>query len=244
MNSDLQTIANATDTKPESVQEAEAFATAAADLLATVSARTAPDLTTATPDTLARLHKAAVTYTATHAAELEHAQTLASIAASRIKDAWSVAVHALTEGFAADFDATAQALAAESARLGNPDPEAVADQHWNPDYAELRALSGHLDMLRQVRDAYANLSAQSASVVSHDYEQQSRLLDLPDNATVSHLISRLGRQRSGVRYWLTVTRLEGVTVKWQTRAQQEAQPAPARVSRQHAQLHAAQLVTR
>jgi hypothetical protein len=235
MNTNLETIARLIDAKPADVLEAEEFAQEAEAELAKVAAQTAPDLTAATAATMGRIRKAAAAYATTHEVEVETARAFVTIAQDRIETAWRNSVGGLAEGFASEFDATASALTAEDSRLGNPDPDLVAAQSWNTTFARLHELTQRLDTLATVRDAYANMSA-PLHAVSTVYEPLSRICQMPDAPTATHITNRCGRMRRGVSFWLTLSRFPGITVKWQTRAQQEAQPAVAHLARHAAAL--------
>lgn len=235
MNMDLQTIANHTEPTPTAVIAAETYAEAAEELLEQVKAKTPPDISTATVDNLPRIHKAAVAYTVEHAIALEHARAAVVNAADRIESAWRKSVVGLEEGFAHEFDATVEALTAESTKLGDPDPDLVAAQGYNHTYATLQGLASRLDQLATVRDAYAN-TAGPLEAVSTVYEPLSRICHLPDAPTATNITNRCGRNRRGVSFWLNLTRFPGVTVKWQTREQQQTQPAVAHLARHAAAL--------
>ena len=153
-----------------------------------------------------------------------------AIAQERVEGAWRDAVDGLVEGFAKDFDETAAALTAESTRLGNPDADLVASQSHNQTFGKLHDLSQKLDALGTVRDAYANRSG-PLNAVSSVYEPLSRIAELPDAPSATLITNRCGRNRRGVSFWLTLTRFPGITVKWQTREQQQAQPAVAHIAR-------------
>jgi hypothetical protein len=235
MNSDLETIARLTDPKPDDVCQAELFAEAAEKELAKVVAQQPPDRTGATEATIARFRKAAVDYSTRHDAEVAIAREDVTDANSRVETAWRNSVQSLAEGFASEFDRTAASLAAEDSGLGSPDADLVAEQPWNTAFAKLHEMAQRLDTLTMIRDAYANMTG-PLDAVSTVYEPLSRICELPDANSATSITNRCGRVRSGVRFWLTLTRFPGVTVKWQTREQQQAQPAPAHFARHAAAL--------
>ena len=230
MNPDLETIARHLDTKPATVQEAEEFAATADADLAQVAAKIAPDLTEVTATNLTKIRRAAVTYATTHQADLETARAIVTIAQERVEAAWRASVEGLVEAFAKDFDETAAALIDESTRLGDPDPDLVASQSHNQTFGKLHDLSQKLDALVTVRDAYANRSG-PLNAVSSVYEPLSRIAELPDAPSATLITNRCGRTRRGVSFWLNLTRFPGINVKWQTRTQQQAQPAVAHLTR-------------
>lgn len=225
---------------PALLVEARAFQAATADLVAAAAAEQPPDLGGATtPKNLAEVYADAVAFEVGHDARVRHANTLAQIAADRTGAAEQITASRLEGWFAEQLNNAVKVLADLVTKQGGVDPAIAKAGGWqfDPELAELREALGGVAKWGRVRTNYTyRFESQPANVVmSIPYEKHSRTAVLADHATAMVLESaatRYGHLEAG--YWLAALQTPGVTLCWQTTAQQDTQPAPAAITRERA----------
>jgi hypothetical protein len=225
---------------PETVIEARAFQAAASALLNSVNAEQATDLNSANVKTLAKTHAAAVQFDIAHDAKVKHAEALVKIGDSRLSTAWGPALSNMEPAIAAEFDRLAVEFATELKKFGDADAEAIAADHYNPAYTTVRALADRLTHLKDVRYAYANRSART-TLGAAAFERMSRVLILQSiSLAINPPHGMTQHARIDLPYWAAAARHPDIEIKWQTRTQQEAQPAMVPFVKQRAEAAAMQ----
>jgi hypothetical protein len=230
---------------PPVLRDALAFKAATAALVAAAAAEKPVDLTTATtPRNVAKVLDAAVAFDVGHDLRVQHANTLARIAVERLEAAQQVAASAAEARFVIEFDAAANRLYELVAKLGGVDPEVADSGGWpfNPHWTDLRAVLADLERLGNLRDDYVYRSGGGQlafTPCSIPYERHSRTAYLADAAASNYLEQHTrGPGPHSPRYWLVAAAAPGVKICWQNATQQNAQPAPAQITRRDDALRA------
>lgn len=233
MNTHLKNILNVVPSSKYSpeVKEAIEFDNAAKALVEQVGQPIPPvDLESATTKDITKVHAAAVAYERDEPARAiaaKHAATLAKIADERLDEVWRGQYAQYEPLFAKQFDDGVAELKkyVDQLTAAGIDPHAVIAKHWTAECKQLGHLLGVLGGLQSVRTSYRYADGEPPRALSDQYEESSRLAYFE-----SHNIEMRFRERVNAEHldwWLAALNTEGVTLKWQTKAQQEAQPGPA-----------------
>ncbi|KJL46243.1 hypothetical protein RS84_02870 [Microbacterium hydrocarbonoxydans] len=229
----LLTHAVPADRIPQKVTDANAFAEYAARMAAQLAERPTIDVTAiTTKEALDAALKAAQAIPA-HDEQATIARRVAARAEAAIEQAWveSLATE-VDPTFAEIFNATAARFTAAAEAAGDLTDHYLADK-YDPAGAPLRQAIDELDTLRGHRDRIASLSGEARTdVYSTKYTQHSRTLWIKDAETWQKYI---GRVANGEPVWIAAHRA-GVAIRWQTLAEQQAQPIPAAVARAQAEM--------
>jgi len=230
---------------PPVLRDALAFKAATAAQVAAVYDEQPVSLSAAVaPKDVAKTLDAAVAFDLGHDLRIQHANTLARIAAERLESAQQTAASGHEAKFVIEFDAAATRLYEVVAKLGGVDPEAVDAGGWSfdPQYAELREVLADVARLGNLRDDYVFRSGGGQitfTPVSSVYERHSRTAILADSNAAAYIERRtasFGGRGAGARYWLTCVAAPGVRLCWQTSAAQASQPAPAAIAKSRADM--------
>jgi hypothetical protein len=223
---------------PPVLRDALAFKAATAALVAAATDEKPIDLNTATtPKDVAKVLAAAVAFDLGHDLRIQHANALAKIAVERLESAQQTAASGHEAKFVIEFDAAATRLYELLAKLGGVDPEVADSGGWpfNPQWADLRAVLADLERLGILRDDYVYRSGGGQlafTPCSIPYERHSRTAYLADAAASYYLEKRTkGYDTHSAGYWLMAAAAPGVRICWQSATQQNAQPAPALITR-------------
>jgi len=239
-----QTIARAMTEVPASVRAAEANLVAARALATKVADEQPPSMAGVTAKGQTAALAAATDYAVRHPLEVANVNEMVRNAEGEVDNAWSAAVNdpATEAEFAQRFNDAADELRTELTNLGEVDVGTFVKQRdHNPRFAELARICDTLDGLSRARDALANRHGPASSVglFSTEYERLSRTAVFVDGGASIALHGKV-RQHSGPERWIVTAQCPGVTIKWQTRAEQLAQPEPASQARTRtAMLHRA-----
>lgn len=239
MSRDLDLIINAIPVgeRSQALIDALAFEEATADLLRSAKAGTPIDLTTATtPANAAKVIEAAVVAELGHDARIRYTEAVARIATERVTAAKVAASNGHIEKFRAAFDAAANELYTYLAKQP-VDPDAADSGGWNydPQHAELRTILTELGRLGAIRDNYAFRFGGKidSPPVSIPYEELSRVAVFVDNAAAMAWHAKIGGvQRHSPKFYLWAAKITGVTLRWQDRGEQNAQPFPAKIAKE------------
>lgn len=231
---------------PKAVTDALAIEAEAEALLARAESGEPADLTALrTPKDVAKVHAAAVTQTIGREVSLDVARKILEVARGMVGDAWFSAVPAIGQVLAARFDAAAAILVAEMTAYGNTRHLAItgAREHWNPSTAALRDALATLNALRKARATIAFLEViEVDKTCTIAFEEDSRTLWFPTSLTHTTFHSAKAGE-SADDYYIFAATTPGVRIEWQTKRQQQEQPAPARIAKDRAEM-AAQFAAR
>lgn len=228
---------------PPLLVDARAFQAATAALVAAANDEQPIDLNTATtPKNLGKVYADAVAFEVGHDARVRHAATLAKIATERADMAQQQAASQREPWFEEQFNAAVKVLIDVIAKHGGVDPTIVEVGSWrfDPQHADLREALAEVARWGNFRTDYVYRSGggQLANVpMSIPYERHSRTAILADNPAamlLEYAERRYGRLADG--YWLVAAQTPGVSLCWQNSTQQFAQPAPANVTRERAEM--------
>lgn len=208
---------------PKAVTEATATRDAARTLAAKVANETAPDLTGLTAKTLTATYELALAWELRDA-RMRVAQQLVAVAESALDNEMFISAQELYEPLAGLFARAGEDFVRALTDLGgNVDVASVATSPTRAEaYGRLTTATADLDFLRSVRAAYSP-RGNRADCGSDLFEEVSRCLVVTD----THKLHRNPLRGSDIEFWSEAVE-RGYRIKWQDRAEQEANAAAAR----------------
>jgi hypothetical protein len=197
---------------PSDVTKAQSVLEAAHKFHDTISSEVAPDYSTATTRNLAKLHAAGVDWERRNE-RLKAADDIVTSAQSMLDAAMFTNAQHLRDPLAAIFTTEAATFVQALADLGGHVDVAAAavDPLKAEALSRLRIAENNLDQLKLARDAFA-FHGGRAKTFSDAFEAVSRTLEIG-----SRRAWELASRHPG---WLRALEL-GMTIKWQTAAEQE-----------------------
>lgn len=183
---------------PGRIVEAEALAEAAEELVAELSAGTAPDVSTVTAKTVPAVHQAIVDWPNT-AAQIDAARQIERHAQSERLAAWTVGSGALMTGLQDPFND----IAGRFTQNGDTD------------------LAAELEQLARIRDLLAHSGGPIADLGITKVEEVTRLCIPPSKTAALNEVRALGHGRLFSTSWFNdARRAPGLTLSWNIPARQ------------------------
>lgn len=211
---------------PAEVTDADALHTAVTTYREATYGAPEPDLSTLTADNIADTTDALLAYKGREARG-RAVDELLGAAELRAVRAWSQAVPDLMEAFRAPFDDLAAKFTEALHTLG-PAGAANADAAIDQGHADAREVlvdtAAQLGTLIRVRDELAEYD-KATKLPATNYDHPTRIATFPSHDVFARVLPvRTAGKTRGSREWLVaLASIPGVTLKWQTPAEQDAQ---------------------
>jgi hypothetical protein len=237
MNHNLVSISHAIPDNriPKKVQEATKFAEYATATAARLAERPVIDTTNITTAKELDAALEAAQSLPAHDEQAAIARQVAANAEAAIDHAWFISLSTdVDPTLAEQFNAAAERFTKAATEAGDF-AEHYLEDVYDPAGAALRAAVDELDVYREHRRSIASLMGQAnESVWTTKYTTESRTLWIKDRDQWQDYTSRVA---NGERWQLAAHRA-GVAIKWQTLAEQQAQPVPAAIAKVQAAMTA------